>query len=521
MSREARNSAIFWTVGNVIRQRIAILFVAFVVAVALAPAAEAQSSSRYAAIVMDAATGEVFHQHNADRQLYPASLTKMMTLYLTFQAIQEGRLSLDQRLPVSRHADSQPPSHLALVAGSSIRVEDAIYALVTKSANDVAVVLAEALGGTESEFAQLMTRQARALGMNQTTFRNASGLPDNAQISTARDMATLAQALIWNFPEEYRYFATRNWRYAGVGYRNHNRLLGTYQGMDGLKTGYIRASGFNLAASAVRGNLRLIAVVFGGDTADQRNRRVAELLDQGFAGARGRLLIAGGTTPFDPPVPPRSPALGRLPDLPPVVATALPPPVWAARMPAPPRRPGGLALAAAATEEGSTDTRATAESAADRQAMVVGSAGGRVAALVTPAADGPLPIVPVPPTAPGASETGGDIADDPIGALAATVVSSASAAPAPADALAPRRWAIQVGAYPRREDGDAATIRAAETLPDLLGRVERQVIEVATDNGPLYRARLIGLDATSAASACASLIAVGTDCVPIAPQPAM
>jgi D-alanyl-D-alanine carboxypeptidase len=503
------------------------VLLALVLVVALAPGAWAQSGSRYAAIVIDAATGEVFHQHNADRQLYPASLTKMMTLYMTFRALDEGRLTLNQRLPVSRHADSQPPSHLALPAGSSIRVEDAIYALVTKSANDVAAVLAEALGGTESGFAELMTREARELGMASTTFRNASGLPDNRQQSTARDMARLSQALIWNFPEYYRYFSTRNWSYNGVAYRNHNRLLGDYDGMDGLKTGYIRASGFNLAASAVRGNLRLIAVMFGGDTARQRNQRVAQLLDNGFASARGRQLIASGTVPFVAPVPPRSPALGPLPELPEVALATAPPPLWAAAMPLPPRRPGGTVVVAdgpagMTLEEGSGDATAEAVRAEAARSEAQGDAPARpqVAALLAPrpAADGPMPVVPVPPrravageAGAGADRNGAD--DDPIGALAASVASAGSAPPAAPVA----GWSIQVGAYPDRGTGEGATRDAAAQLPDLLADATPRVIEVATGEGALYRARLTGLDATTASTACASLTALGTTCVTIAP----
>lgn len=239
-------------------------------------------ADRYAAIVIDAVDGRVLSAENADKRLSPASLTKMMTLYLTFDAIRDGRLRKNTRIPVSVRASRQEPSALGLVAGSSIRVEDAILGLVTKSANDAAVALGEAIGGSEARFAQIMTARAQALGMTNTRFMNASGLYHPEQRSTARDMATLGQALLRDHPTEYRYFRTPRFTWVGRTFENHNRLMETYQGMDGIKTGYVRQSGFNLVASAVRGGRRLIGVVFGGRTTASRNARMAELLDDGF-----------------------------------------------------------------------------------------------------------------------------------------------------------------------------------------------------------------------------------------------
>jgi len=250
------------------------------VVVMLGPASPAQA--RYAAFVMDAQTGQVLHAANADTRNYPASLTKMMTLYMTFEALEKGRLRLDQPLRVSRRAQGMTPSKLGLKAGQTITVKNAILALVTKSANDVAVVLAEAMAESEYKFALKMTERARQLGMTRTTFRNASGLPNRGQLSTARDMATLARALIYHFPKYYHYFSTDRFTYKGRTYGNHNNLLGRYKGTDGVKTGYIRASGFNLAASVKRNGRRLIAVVFGGRTARSRDRHMIRLLDQSF-----------------------------------------------------------------------------------------------------------------------------------------------------------------------------------------------------------------------------------------------
>lgn len=268
------------------RPSIAAVALALALAVGLAIALPGQAQARYASIVIDAKSGRVLHAANADTRNYPASLTKMMTLYMTFEALRTGRLSLDQRLPVSRRAQGMTPAKLGLRAGQTIRVKDAILALVTKSANDAAVVLAEALGGTEFKFALRMTEKARELGMERTRFRNASGLPNRGQLSTARDMAKLARALLYDFPQYYHYFSVERFRYGGRTYRNHNSLLDDYAGTDGIKTGYTRASGFNLAASVVRNGRRLIAVVFGGRTARSRDNHIKTLLDRGFRKAR-------------------------------------------------------------------------------------------------------------------------------------------------------------------------------------------------------------------------------------------
>ncbi len=269
--------------------RIAALAVA--VAVFVTVAAEA-AQAKYASIVVDVESGEVLYSRNADTRNYPASLTKMMTLYLTFEALDTGSLRLDEALKVSRRAAGQAPSKLGLAAGSSISVENAILALVTKSANDVATVLAEALGGTEWEFAGLMTKKARTLGMANTTFQNASGLPNRKQLSSARDMGNLAIALIQHFPNYYHYFSVTEFRFNGKTYKNHNNLLANYPETDGLKTGYIAASGFNVAVSVTREGHRLIGVAFGGKSAKSRDEHMATLLDKSFARLDERRLYA-------------------------------------------------------------------------------------------------------------------------------------------------------------------------------------------------------------------------------------
>lgn len=242
-----------------------------------------QPVDRYASVVIEASTGYVLSEKNADKELYPASLTKMMTLYLAFEALSNGRVQKNQRLPVSRRAAAQEPSSLGLAPGENIRLEDAILAIVTKSANDCAVVLAEGVGGSEDRFARAMTAKARQLGMMNSRFVNASGLFHRGQVSTARDMSILAQALIRDYPAYYRYFSVASFSYDGNVYNNHNKLMSSYRGMDGLKTGYVYASGYNLAASAVQNGTRLIGVVFGGRTAKSRNAEMASLLNKGFA----------------------------------------------------------------------------------------------------------------------------------------------------------------------------------------------------------------------------------------------
>jgi D-alanyl-D-alanine carboxypeptidase len=239
-------------------------------------------AEKYAAIVVDMDTDQVLHAENADDERYPASLTKVMTLYMVFDALDAGEIKLSERLPVSRKAARQQPSKLGLTAGSTIRLDDAVRALVTKSANDVAVVIAERLGGTESEFAEMMTRKARELGLENTRFTNASGLPDARQVSTARDLAELAEAVFLNHRDYYYYFATSEFVWKKQRFKNHNTLLGRVPGVDGIKTGYTSASGYNLMASAERDGRRVIAVMLGGSTGKSRDAHVADLVEAAF-----------------------------------------------------------------------------------------------------------------------------------------------------------------------------------------------------------------------------------------------
>ena len=243
---------------------------------------------RYSAVVVDANSGEVLYAKHPDSPRYPASITKIMTLYLTFEALAAGRLSLSDNITVSYHAATMAPSKLGLSAGQSITVDEAIRAVAVKSANDMAVALAEKIGGSEPRFAALMTLRAQELGMTNSQFVNASGLPDNRQLTTARDIAVLSRSVMRDYPQYYSYFGLRQFSYRGEVMNNHNHLLDSMPGVDGLKTGFINASGFNLAASAVRDGRRLIAVVLGGSSTAARDNNVQDLLSVGFDVLRRR-----------------------------------------------------------------------------------------------------------------------------------------------------------------------------------------------------------------------------------------
>lgn len=250
-------------------------------------------AGKYASIVVDIDSAKVLHARDADERRYPASLTKVMTLYLVFDALDAGKLKLNERMPVSKAASRQQPSKLGLRAGATIKVEDAIRALVTKSANDVAVVFAEKLAGSESKFAAKMNAKARELGLQNTTFKNASGLPNKAQVTTARDMAKLAEAMFLDHKDRYNYFALPSFTWNKRRYENHNTLLKKVKGVDGIKTGYTNASGYNLMASAERNGRRVVAVMLGGTTGKSRDAHVADLLEAAFLEISGTPMVAG------------------------------------------------------------------------------------------------------------------------------------------------------------------------------------------------------------------------------------
>ncbi|TVQ34770.1 MAG: D-alanyl-D-alanine carboxypeptidase [Geminicoccaceae bacterium] len=465
---------------------------ALVVLVGLAAMTPAEAR-RYASIVIDARTGEVLHEAHADRWVYPASLTKMMTLYMTFEALEQGRLTMGQMLPVSAEAASRPPSRLGLRAGQRISVEDVIYALVTRSANDAAVVIAEALGGSEAQFARMMTERARGLGLRATTFRNASGLPNDAQRTTARDMALLGQRLQRDFPQHYHVFSTRRFVFQGTEHGNHNRLLASYTGTDGIKTGFIRASGFNVVTSTQRNGRRLIGVVIGGQTAASRNAHMTRLLDAAFARAgRGPTIMAVAPSP-------RRPTTADAP----VLQVAASSPI-AVNTPVvdTPAAAATMAMAASPLAELTPRLR-PAPADTETVQLVTAATAGRAASAAAPGQITPLRVVitPEPHEEEGSAET---VESDP---------------PLPATVLAERviedgmrTFGVQVGAF----DTAVAAHRAAESvlqhLPQALAGSQIEVSAVEQNGRTLFRARRMGIAEPNAQAACRQLLDRGQAC---------
>jgi D-alanyl-D-alanine carboxypeptidase len=448
--------------------------------------ARAADNPRYAAIVIDAKTGEMLHGANQDAPRYPASLTKMMTLYVLFEELEAGRMTLDTRLKVSQNAANQAPSKIGVRPGSTIRVEDAIKALTVKSANDVAAVVAENVSGSVPRFAERMTRTARAIGMRNSTFRNASGLPDPGQRTTARDLATLGLALQDRFPRYYKYFSSRSFSYGKANYRNHNRLIGTVEGVDGIKTGYIRASGFNLVTNVRRGDRHLVAVVMGGTTGASRDAQmrklIAEYLPDASRGPRtAPMLVAKGGAAAEP----RFVALPTpRPDAPPVgVASTAAPQIVANAAPVP------------------------APAAAD-------PIGARISAATE-----------VAELAYAAEEFGSG--EDPIARLAELAQSRAGVASIASPAAPPEAvetdlvaagdgWYVQVGAVPTEKGARALLDRARGSASTTLASAEAVTQRVDRNGTTLYRARFAGFAGKDEArDACALLKRNSISCLAV------
>lgn len=432
----------------------------FILVLCLLIPTDAHANNKYASIVVDAETGKVLRSRNANAVLHPASLTKIMTLYMTFDALSRGQLKLKDRIRISSHAAGMAPSKLNLPVGSSIRVEDAVLALVTKSANDVAAALAEHIGGSEWAFSQKMTAKAKALGMKNTKFVNASGLPDNRQVSTARDMAILARALIYNHPQYYHYFSTRNFAYRGNNYKNHNKLLTSYEGMDGIKTGYIHASGFNLVASAVRDNRRLIGVVFGGRSSATRNSHMSDILDEGFVLARK--LPQTRIASIQVPKPETKPNVSS------IVLASVQPKVEAIKV-------------ANISDENNSK-----------------------------AIDNMLGQGDIDPNAANRLETG-------LMAIAAHTRRRAAINGVGAygvEDMGGKSWAVQIGAYSSEAISSQAIRVASKSLPPELRRVaSAETVPLVTGSRTIYRARIAGFDEHTAQKACAYL----RNCMVISP----
>ncbi|MDF1609969.1 D-alanyl-D-alanine carboxypeptidase [Hoeflea sp. YIM 152468] len=425
--------------------------------------APAAANSKYAGIVVDAKTGKTLYAHDADELRYPASLTKMMTLYLTFEALERGKINLNTRVKFSANAAKEPPTKLGIGAGKTITIEQGIYALVTKSANDASTAMAEHLGGSESKFAAMMTAKARALGMSRTTFRNAHGLPNSAQVTTARDMATLGIALREHFPRQYKYFSTRSFTFGKSRFGNHNRLLGAVRGVDGIKTGYTRASGFNLVSSVVDRDRSIVAVVMGGRTGASRNEQMKDLISRYLlkASTRGRGNLVARGAPANVAV-----AGLELPKIGPIPSN---------------RHQGSQRLALAYATP-------TPEPVVGRAALV-NSLNAQKIAIPTPA---PALVPPMP------VETASVDTVDPV----TTASTSATTG-----------WMIQIGAMPDRNAAIELLTRAQGDGGSALSGTEPFTMAYAKNKEQLYRARFGGFDGQAAATnACNSLKKKGYAC---------
>jgi len=465
----------------------------------------------YAAMVMDARTGEVLHSRNADTRLHPASLTKMMTLYIAFEAVRLGEITLDTPVRISAHAANEPPSKLGLRAGSTIRLRYLIRAAGIRSANDAATAIAEAISGSEAAFAQRMTRTARALGMTRTTFRNAHGLTEEGHLSTAHDMTIMGRRLFYDYPQYYNIFSRREDDAGIARVLNTNRaLLNAYRGADGIKTGYTRAAGFNLVASAERGNVRILATVFGGRSAAWRNQRIMELFDMGFARAPVRATVRRPDLPSyeggndgDGPV-------GRIERANGLVSRSLRP------MPRP--------VPSAPEAEPAPDLLAAIEQAVG-EAMAEPSPEVEVAENAVPrpgpqnpedtvaeARDVPA-VAPTPrPAEPQASLAVPPRPADPVepevvaAPLEPEVITRASS-------TGSRLYGVSLGAQPSHHAAERLLLRTALSE---IGTFDQALRRVVRANGG-YEARFQGLTEDQATRACARLSARNITCEPLGP----
>ncbi|MBS0471682.1 MAG: SPOR domain-containing protein [Proteobacteria bacterium] len=477
--------------------------------------AGATDPAKDAALIVDGETGRVLYARNANLQRHPASLTKMMTLYLLFEALKKGEVNMQTMLPISQHAASQPATNLHLTAGEMVPVETAIKAIVVRSANDIAVAIAESLGGTESHFAELMTAKARSFGMHNTFYHNASGLPDQLQVTTAADLVILARHLAYDYPQYFPYFSTPGFSFHGVNYTTHNNLIGRYEGADGIKTGYTQMSGFNLVSSVVRSGVHVIGVVMGGRTAHRRDLEMVKLLDDSFARiASNPQLVAHAGVPWHNNVAMNgAPVIASL-DIAPdngddedaaesagdesdddnVIAAPLPPKpntMVAALSPRPTLPPP------ATVQPSPPPQRIVAANVPDwmkkvhPRAKPYNEAPVAVAVAPTPKPMVVAAIAPAPkPKAHGSGE--GDIGDPPAGA---------------------RSWTIQIGAFADLNQARGQLASYAERSMDILGQAARIVIPfTAVDGHTLYRARFGPFVEREAREVCSRLTQRGQTC---------
>ncbi len=524
-----------------------------VLGLGLAFSASGAVAAPYAAMVIDARSGKVLHARNADTRLHPASLTKMMTLYVVFDAVRRGEIGLDTRVRISQNAAAEPPSKLYLKAGTRVRLRYLIRASAVKSANDAATALAEAVAGSEAAFTDRMNRTARALGMSKTNFRNAHGLTQDGHLSTARDMTTLGRALFYHYPEYYNLFSRRATDAGGKTVYNTNRkFLNAYRGADGIKTGYTRAAGFNLVASAERGSERIIATMFGGSSTAARNARVAELLDLGFqrapsrvaeraprrprlsftrvdsGGAPPRLVVSASPRPQPRPIGQVTTAavVGVTEDV--TQATPTGPTARELGVPAPAKREVEMALAA---------STAAIDLAPARPSALAGDAAPLVPGpQVEAAPDGSLapgtPLATAAPDAPNAEPGAAPEAQALAAAIPAprprpSMVRFSSkdqpAPPAPTEAAEPvvvtrarsqsGAWSLHIGTFASRYEAERTLLKAALLEIETLDEAGRMVLQRPAG----FDARFTGLDQRTAALACERLSARAQTCETRAP----
>jgi D-alanyl-D-alanine carboxypeptidase len=480
-----------------------------------------------ASIVVDGNSGAVLQASNPDAPRHPASLTKIMTLYLLFERLDAGKIKLDTPLKVSDHASDQDPTKLDLKPGQTIPVEDAIKGVVTRSANDAAVVIAESLGGSESEFAKLMTQKAHALGMSRTTYVNASGLPDDDQITTARDQALLGRAIQDRFPRYYKYFSLPAFVYHGVAIRNHDHLLGSVQGVDGIKTGFTRASGFNLVTSVHRDGRYVVAVVLGGRSSFQRDAHMRELIGAHIKEAslqRTAPAIAEQTAPRDEPQQAAVPKAS-------IVARADPTPTAAVSTrvaagsndPIQPRLVKTVSYRIAPVQPAPL---------APMPALVAAPAPQPEAPRVVVASADTVPPVTIPavksdPIKPEPAKA--DIAKPEVATAAPASAEPVKAEPAkaepvkaepaksepPAQVRARGGWLIQIGAYPGEDEAKQHLSAARSKVHDKLAAADPFTERVLKGDKALYRARFAGFDKATADATCKQLKRNDFDCITV------
>jgi D-alanyl-D-alanine carboxypeptidase len=482
-----------------------------------------------ASILVDGNTGQVLEQSNADAPRHPASLTKIMTLYLLFERLDAGKIKLDSQLKVSDHAADQDPTKLDLKPGQTIAVEDAIKGVVTRSANDAAVVIAENLGGSETEFAKLMTQKAHALGMSRTTYVNASGLPDDDQITTARDQAALGRAIQDRFPRYYKYFSMPSFVYHGVTIRNHDHLLGEVDGVDGIKTGFTRASGFNLVTSVHRDGRYVVGVVLGGRSAFQRDAHMRELIGAHIKEAslhRTAPAVAEDTTQREQPQPAAVTKAQLAARADPAPTTTTPVTARAAAGSTDPLQPLLVKTVSyrIAQPQTASLTPMPMLVPAPAQPPVTTQAAASPQPAQPPQIEAPRTVVASAdqalPALPAALAKSDPAKADPIQAdLAMTAPAYADPEPAKAEApplvRARGGWVIQIGAYPAEDEAKQHLTAAQAKVRDRLAAADPFTERVLKGDKAYYRARFAGFDKATAEATCKQLKRNDFDCITV------